>query len=81
MPRLPALYKPKRKWRLASQVDPLDCLEQAVDLGGIWHRNYASLEVFEDQVMHDQAARGQVLVLSGEGDGSCVIRWDTWLVR
>ena len=27
MPRLPALYKPKKKWRLASQVDPLDYLE------------------------------------------------------
>ena len=24
MPRLPALYRPKKKWRLASQVDPLD---------------------------------------------------------
>ena len=26
MPRLPALFKPKKKWRLASQADPLDCL-------------------------------------------------------
>ena len=33
MPRLPALYRPKKKWRLASQVDPLDYLEQATDPG------------------------------------------------
>ena len=29
MPRLPALFKPKKKWRLASKVDPLDYLEHA----------------------------------------------------
>ena len=29
MPRLPALFKPKKKWRLASQVDPHDYLEHA----------------------------------------------------
>ena len=27
MPRLPALYKAKKKWRLPFQVDPLDYLE------------------------------------------------------
>ena len=36
MPRLPA---PKRRWRLASQQDKLDYLEQTVDPGGIWRRN------------------------------------------
>ena len=67
MPRLPALYRPKKKWRLASQVDPVDYLEQATDPGEVWRRNYSTLETFEQQVlevMHDQASRGQFLVLS-----------------
>ena len=67
MPRLPALYRPKRKWRLASQQDPLDYLEQTVDQGGIWRRNYSSLATFEEQVLevvHDQASRGQLLVFT-----------------
>ena len=60
MPRLPALYKPKKKWRLPSQVDPLDYLEYAPDGSGVWRRNYATLREFESQVlevMHDQASR------------------------
>ena len=28
MPRLPALYKPKRRWRLPEQMDPLEYLEE-----------------------------------------------------
>ena len=67
MPRLPALHRPKKKWHLASQVDPLDYLEQATDPGGAWRRNYSTLETFEQlvlEVMHDQTAQGQVLVLS-----------------
>ena len=67
MPRLPALYKPKKKWRLPSQVDPLDYLEYAPDRSGVWRRNYASLREFESQVlevMHDQAARGQIIVMT-----------------
>ena len=64
---LPALYKPKKKWRLPSQVDPLDYLEYAPDRSGVWRRNYASLREFESQVlevMHDQAARGQIIVMT-----------------
>ena len=67
MPRLPALYKPKKKWRLPSRVDPLDYLEYARDKSGVWRRNYASLREFESQVlevMHDQAARGQIIVMT-----------------
>ena len=48
MPRLPALFRSKRKWRLASQQDPLDYLEQSVDPGSVWRPNYASLATFED---------------------------------
>ena len=67
MPRLPALHGPKRKWSLASQHDPLDYLVQTPEPGGVWRRNYSTLEAFEDQVlevMHDQATRGQLLVLT-----------------
>ena len=67
MPRLPALFKPKKRWRLASQVDPLDYLEHAPDKEGIWRRNYSTLHAFEEQVlevMYDQASRGQIIVLS-----------------
>ena len=44
MPRLPALYKQKKKGRLASQADPRNYLEDE-EAGGeqTWRRNYASL--------------------------------------
>ena len=67
MPRLPALYKAKKKWRLPSQVDPLDYLEYAPDSSGVWRSNYSTLREFEAQVldvMHDQASRGQIIVMS-----------------
>ena len=67
MPRLLALFRPKRKWRLSSQQDPLDYLEQSIDPGSVWRRNNASLATSEEQVlevMHDQASRGQLLVYS-----------------
>ena len=67
MLRLPALYGPKRKWPLASPHDPLDYLEQTAEPEGIWRRNYWTLETFEDEVlevMHDQASRSQLLVLT-----------------
>ena len=67
MPRLPALYKAKKKWRLPSQIDPLDYLEYAPDSSGVWRSNYSTLREFEAQVldvMHDQASRGQIIVMS-----------------
>ena len=67
MPRLPALYKAKKKWRLPSQVDPLDYLEYAPDKAGVWRNNYSTLREFETQVldvMHDQASRGQVIIMT-----------------
>ena len=67
MPRLPALFKPKKKWRLPSQADPLDYLEHAPDGSGVWRRNYSTLQEFESQVlevMYDQAARGQIIVMT-----------------
>ena len=35
LPRLPALYRPKRKWRLADQADPCDYQEEEL-LGTCW---------------------------------------------
>ena len=67
MPRLPAPFKPEKKWRLASQVDALDYLEHAPDKEDIWRRNYSILQAFEQQVlevMYDQASRGQIIVLN-----------------
>ena len=68
MPRLPAFYRPKRKWRLASQHEPLGYLEQTTEPEGTWRRKYSTLETFEDQVLefiHDQASRSQLLVFYG----------------
>ena len=64
LPRLPALYPAKRKWRLPEQSNPLDHLEG--DAGGesAWRRNYTSLHELSDKVvdvLEDQARRGQVL--------------------
>ena len=67
MPRLPALYRQKRRWRLPEQSDPLDYLERTPDEGMTWRRKYASLEQWKEQVldvMHDQASRGMILVLA-----------------
>ena len=51
MPRLPALYRPKRRWRLASQTDPLDYLEEDASTETTWRRNYASISELTEQVV------------------------------
>ena len=48
-------------------MDPLDYLEYAPDRSGVWRSNYASLREFETQVldvMHDQASRSQIIVMT-----------------
>ena len=60
LPRLPALYAPKRRWRLPQQADPLDYAEDKAQGEGIWRRNYTSLAGLSDkvlEVLHDQASR------------------------
>ena len=60
MPRLPAIFKQKRRWRVPEQTDPLDYLEQPQDDGITWRRNNASLDQWKEQVLkvlHDQASR------------------------
>ena len=69
MLRLPALFKPKKKWRLASQVDPLDYLEHAPDKEGVWRRNSSTLQAIEEQVlqvMYDPMSRGQIYRIDRE---------------
>ena len=64
LPRLPALYKRKRKWRLSTQADPSEYLELKAGSEGVWRSNYASIRELEDkveEVMEDQASRGQLL--------------------
>ena len=66
LPRLPALHRPKRKWRLADQGDPDDYREE--DLAGdlSWKKNYSTLAALSDKVkdvLDDQSERGQVLKL------------------
>ena len=66
MPRLPALYKQKKRWCIPEQADPLDYLECSQEAGVTWKRSYSSLDQWKDkalEVLHDQAARGQVLEL------------------
>ena len=70
LPRLPALYAKKRKWKLAEQSKPDDWQEDLANDGGCWRQNYSTLWHFEKQViqvLEDQADRGQVLKLS-EGE-------------
>ena len=70
MPRLPALYRPKRKWRLASQTDPRAYQDEEGQEGeSCWRRNYATLLPLAKEVMDvlvDQTERGQVIRLSEE---------------
>ena len=65
MPRLPALFRAKRRWRLPEQIDPLEYLEEHPSCESIWRRNYMTLAPQEGQVLEvllDQASR-QIIVL------------------
>ena len=65
LPRLPALYPPKRKWRPPEQADPSDCNEPALESDAVWRSNYSTVAELADKVvdvMVDQARRGQVLI-------------------
>ena len=67
LPRLPALYKAKKKWRLPEQSDPLLHMEKGETGEHAWRNNYpavASLSAEVTEVLEDQARRGQVLKLS-----------------
>ena len=72
IPRLPALYRQKKRWRIPEQSDPLDYLERPQEEGVTWRRNYSSLDHWKEkalEVWHDQASRGQVLILRSPKPG------------
>ena len=61
--RLPALFRPKRHWRLPEQADPLEHVDEQPNSEGVWRSNDASVAPLEEkvlEVLHDQASRGQV---------------------
>ena len=67
MPRLPALHRPKKKCRLASQTKPRANLEEEDHEGETaWRRNYATLRPLAKEVysvLKDQTRRGQLISL------------------
>ena len=58
MPRLPALYKQKKRWRIPEQAYPLDYLECTQEAGGTWRRNYSSLDQWKDKALAGVARSG-----------------------
>ena len=70
MPCLPALYKQKRFWRLASQADPLNYLVEETGEEPTWRRAYASVAELSDKVvavLEDQTGRSQLVQLTEAG--------------
>ena len=67
MPRLPALYRPKRRWRLASQTDPRAYLdEEDHSAESAWRRNYATVQPLAKEVydvLDHQTRRGMFIRL------------------
>ena len=64
LPRLPALYRQKRRWKLAGQGNPVEYLEVEV-----WRSNYPTVSELAEKVedvLEDQVRRGQVLKHSEE---------------
>ena len=69
MPRLPALYAKKRRWRLPDQADPVKWQEERAAKQGDWRQSYSSVAEWSEEcvkITNDQAERGQVLRLSAE---------------
>ena len=67
LPRLPALYKAKKRWSLSEQSDPVAHLEEVQATVQTWRRNYpavATLSAEVTEVLEDHARRGQVLKLT-----------------
>ena len=67
LPRLPALYKAKKRWSLPEQSDPVAYLEEVQATDQTWRRNYpavATLSAAVTEVLEDHARRGQVLKLT-----------------
>ena len=64
LPRRPALYRPKRKWKLPGQENPDGYLDEGHDTEAVWRSNYPTVdELVEkvEEVLEDQVERRQVL--------------------
>ena len=64
LPRQPALYRPKRVWKLAGQGNPGDYLEDEHDPETVWRSNYPTVSELSEkveEVLEDQVRRGQFL--------------------
>ena len=71
LPRLPALYKPKKKWSLPEQAEPPLHLEEVHTAEHAWRSNYsavATLAAEVAEVLEDHARRDQVLKLNTRRD-------------
>ena len=67
LPRLPALYQRKRKWRLPDQDDPTAYLESEIVGDPMWRQNYSSIKEHVSRVLavlDDQSSRGQAQKMS-----------------
>ena len=66
LPRLPAIYRPKRKRKLPGQEHPDGYLDEGHDTEAVWRSNYPTVdELVEkvEEVLEDQVERGQVVKL------------------
>ena len=64
MPRCPRLYTKKRKWRIPEQREQVE-VGELLATQGVWNKNYSTLLSFRaevEEVLRDQANRGQVLI-------------------
>ena len=60
LPRLPALYAAKKRWKLTGQEDPADCLEPVEGSEAAWRKNYSTPGPFMNEVesvLEDQHKR------------------------
>ena len=44
LPRLPALYRPKREWKLPGQENPDGYLDEGHDTEAVWRSNYPTVD-------------------------------------
>ena len=55
----------KKKWRILEQREQVD-VDEVLATQGMWNKNYSTLSSFRaevEEVLRDQAGRGQVLIL------------------
>ena len=64
LPRLPALYRPNRRWKLGGPGNPVEYLEVEHDPETAWRSTYPTVSELAEKVedvLEDQVRRGQVL--------------------